>query len=80
MVADVSLLRKQYPRGTRLRLLRGIDDPFSQKEQGDVMTVSFVDDAGQIHGTWDSGGNLALIAGEDDFEKVSHRWGGVPSC
>lgn len=79
LVVDVNILRKQYPAGTRLRLLRGIDDPFSPKRQGDVVTVSFVDDAGQIHGRWDSGGSLALIAGKDDFEKVGHRQGGV-SC
>lgn len=65
---DVAVLIKKYPQGTRLRLLRGISDPFLPKRQGDIMTVSFVDDAGQIHGTWDSGGSLALIAGLDAFE------------
>lgn len=34
------------------------------------MTVSFVDDAGQIHGTWESGGIIALIAGLDAFEAI----------
>lgn len=65
---DVDVVRKKYPKGTRLRLLRGISDPFSPKKQGEIMTVSFIDDAGQIHGTWDSGGNIALIAGLDAFE------------
>lgn len=65
---DVADLRERYPKGTRLKLLRGISDPFSPKKRGDAMTVSFVDDAGQIHGAWDSGGSLALIAGLDVFE------------
>lgn len=80
LVTDVDFLRKQYPVGTRLRLRRGIEDCFSPKRQDDVMTVSFVDDAGQIHGRWDRGGSLALIAGKDDFEKVGHNQGGVPLC
>lgn len=65
---DVAVLRKKYPKGTRLRLLRGIGDPYSPKKQGEIMTVSFVDDACQIHGTWQNGGSLALIAGLDAFE------------
>lgn len=65
---DTDDLRKKYPVGTRLRLLKGIADPFSPKMEGDVLTVSFVDDACQIHGTWDSGGSLALLAGLDAFE------------
>ena len=67
-MTDKDILRKKYPKGTRLRLTRGISDPFSPKDAGEIMTVSFVDDAGQIHGTWDSGGSLALIAGLDAFE------------
>ena len=62
---DVADLRKRYPKGTRLKLLRGISDPFTPKKRGEVMTVSFVDDAGQVHGVWDS---VALIAGLDVFE------------
>ena len=39
------------------------------------MTVSFVDDAGQIHGSWSSGGSLALIAGLDMFEVADRSTG-----
>lgn len=72
---DIAVLREKYPEGTKLRLLRGIDDPFSPKNTGDVMTVSFVDDAGQIHGTWESGGDIALIAELDAFEVVDRSTG-----
>lgn len=72
---DVDVLREKYPKGIRLRLLRGISDPFSPKKQGDIMTVSFVDDACQIHGTWESGGSLALIAGLDAFEVADRSTG-----
>lgn len=72
---DIDILRKKYPKGTRLRLLMGISDPFSPKAAGEIMMVSFVDDAGQIHGTWDSGGSLALIAGLDAFEVADHSAG-----
>lgn len=72
---DVSALREKYPKGTRLRLLRCINDPFSPKKQGDIMTVSFVDDACQIHGTWESGGSIALIVGQDVFEVADRNTG-----
>lgn len=72
---DIAALKEKYPEGTKLRLLWGIDDPFSPKNTGDVMTVSFVDDAGQIHGTWESGGGIALIAELDAFEVVDRSTG-----
>lgn len=72
---DIAALKEKYPEGTKLRLLWGIDDPFSPKNTGDVMTVSFVDDAGQIHGTWESGGDIALIAELDAFEVVDRSTG-----
>lgn len=53
--------RKKYPRGTRLRLTADIDDPYTPKKAGDIFTVSVVDDAGQIHGSFASGGSMALL-------------------
>jgi len=32
--------------------------------------VDFIDDAGQIHGSWVSGGSIAVIIGKDKFEVV----------
>lgn len=74
-MSDVDALREKYPEGTRLRLCRDISDPFSPKRQDDIMTVSFVDDAGQIHGIWESGGSIALIVGLDVFEVADHSTG-----
>lgn len=71
MGTDVERIRKQYPQGTKLRLLKDLDDPYVQKRAGDVMIVSYVDDAGQVHGTWESGGSIALLYGVDAFEAVS---------
>ncbi len=66
--------------GTRLRILRmqsetmpsrafpdGIDHEAAAMT-GKEGTVTWIDDAGQIHGTW---GGLALIPGTDKFEVTS---------
>ncbi|MCI8363915.1 MAG: DUF4314 domain-containing protein [Eubacterium sp.] len=71
MGTDVERIREQYPQGTKLRLLKDLDDPYAPKRAGDVMTVSHVDDAGQVHGTWKSGGSLALLYGVDAFDVIS---------
>ena len=34
------------------------------------MVVDYIDDMGQIHGRWKSGGSIALLFGVDDFETV----------
>ena len=57
-------------KGDRIRLLASIEDPYTPKEAGDTMVVSYVDDAGQIHGTWESGGSIAVIVGVDRFEII----------
>lgn len=65
---NVTRLRKVYPKGTRIVLVR-MDDPYVKMEAGMKGTVQHVDDAGQIHMKWDSGSSLALIVGVDDFIK-----------
>ena len=42
-------LRKEYPSGTRVELIR-LDDPYRKIPSGTIGTVEFVDDAGQLHG------------------------------
>lgn len=66
---QVERIRKQYPKGTRLELIV-IDDPYTTLKAGDLGTVDFVDDAGQIGMVWDSGSRLSLIPGVDSFRKV----------
>ena len=62
-------LNKSYPAGTRIELER-MDDPYRRMPTGLKGTVNFVDDAGQIHVTWENGISLALVPGEDSFHKL----------
>ena len=63
---SVAELKRQYPKGTRIRC-DGMDDPYDPIPEGTEGTVVAVDDAGQIHMAWDSGRTLALIPGVDRF-------------
>ena len=63
---EVEETKREYPKGTRIQLGYMKDD-FSPLTPGSEGTVTFVDDAGQIHMKWDSGSTLALIPGEDVF-------------
>ena len=62
-------LRKEYPAGTRVELIR-LDDPYRKIPSGTIGTVEFVDDAGQLHTVWDGHGALAMIYGVDEWSKV----------
>ena len=65
----VESIRKQYPTGTRVRLVR-MQDPYSKLEVGDEGSVISVDDIGTIHVSWDKGGSLGVAFGEDLCEKI----------
>lgn len=65
----VERLRREYPAGTRVRLL-AMDD-VQAPPAGTLGTVTAVDDAGHILMSWDSGGSLNLVYGVDRFEKVA---------
>ena len=69
-INKVEYYRMSYPHGTKLRLTEPIKDKFTPKEAGDIFTVDFIDDAGQIHGSWANGGSIAVIIGKDKFEVV----------
>jgi hypothetical protein len=62
-------LRKQYPTGTRVELIR-MDDPYAALKPGDQGTVSFVDDIGTIHINWDCGSSLDAAYGVDMIRKL----------
>ena len=47
--------------GDRLRVIEMKDEPQYSGREG---VVKYIDDAGQIHGTW---GGCALISGLDEF-------------
>lgn len=60
----VERLRRQYPKGLRVELVR-MNDPYSKLKPGDRGTVDFVDDTGTIFCTWDCGSMLGVVYGED---------------
>lgn len=64
-------LRKNYPKGTRVKLVH-MDDPYNTKlVPGCLGTVNHVDDMGTIHIRWDCGSSLGAVYGEDIVAKVS---------
>lgn len=65
---EVERIREMYKKGDRIRLI--YMDDIQAPAPGTCCTVRFVDDAGQIHVDWDSGGNLALLPDEDKFELI----------
>jgi len=65
----VERLRKEYPHGTRVELVR-MNDPYSRLQPGDKGTVDFVDDSGTLFCIWDSGSRLGVVYGEDAVKKL----------
>ena len=59
--------RRNYPPGTRIRLLNMPNDP-NPLPAGSCGTVRAVDDAGQLLMQWDNGRSLSLLPGVDSFE------------
>jgi len=49
--------------GDKIRIT-SMDDPFVHDYEGREGIIKFIDDAGQLHGTW---GGLAIIPGVDGF-------------
>lgn len=70
-INKVEYYRMRYPTGTKLKLTSPIEDPYSPKKIGDIMVVDYIDDMAQIHGNWSSGGNIAIIIEQDNFEIVN---------
>ena len=62
--------KAKYPPGTRIKLIH-MNDPFAPVPEGTKGTVRHVDDAGQIHMSWDNGRSLALVSGEDSFRTLT---------
>ena len=52
--------------GDKIRIIIMQGEPQYTGKEG---TVEYIDDAGQIHGTW---GGYALIPDEDKFEIIGH--------
>ena len=65
----VEWLRKEYPHGTRVELVR-MNDPYSKLKPGDKGSVDFIDDSGTLFCIWDSGSILGVVYGEDAVKKL----------
>ena len=66
----VERIRKEFPSGTRVELLR-MDDP-QAPPIGTQGTVLGVDDIGSIMVAWDNGSGLSAVFGEDLCRKVKN--------
>ena len=67
--AMLARLKKQYPEGTRIRLLH-MNDPHAVP-QGTLGTVYGIDDTGSLLVRWDNGQGLNVLYGVDRVERVS---------
>ena len=66
---QVERLRQRYPTGTRI-VLHSMDDA-QAPPPGNMGTVGYVDDMGQLGVEGDNGSALSRLPGEDSFFKVS---------
>lgn len=68
MRQGIERLRKEYPEGTRVKLLK-MDD-IQAPPIGTKGSVTGVDDIGTIHVNWDGGGSLGVCLDVDEIEKL----------
>ena len=65
----VKKIRKQFPKGTRVELIR-MDDPYTKLKPGDQGSVNSVDDTGTIFCDWDKGSSLGIVYKVDALKKI----------
>lgn len=65
----VERVRREYPIGTKVRLLK-MDD-FQSPPAGTEGTVTGVDDCASVMVNWSNGSHLSVVYGEDIIEKIS---------
>ena len=70
----VESVRKEYPAGTRVKLVRMED--VQAPPVGTRGTVTGVDDTGSIMVDWDNGSGLNVVYGEDIVRKICPLCGG----
>ena len=69
---EILAIRKQYDAETIIELI-DMQDEWSNLRPGDIGTVQYVDDAGQIQMRWRQGSRLALIPGVDLFKIIGRE-------
>ena len=62
-------IKEKYPVGTKIKLLKDMDDKFPVKA-GTIGEVKYIDDMGSLHMRWDTGSSLALILDVDKFKVI----------
>lgn len=63
----------KYDFKDRRVILKKMVDKYTDLKAGDMGTIRFTDDIGQIHVNWDNGSTLALIPGVDDYEILDDK-------
>lgn len=66
--ATIGMLRINYPKGTRVELVKMND--MQAPVVGTLGTVTCVDSIGTIHVNWDDGKCLGVVLGEDECRKI----------
>lgn len=64
--AEIELLRKMYPEGTKI-VCDYMNDPYNPVPEGTKGEVILIDSIGQIHVIWENGSSLALVPDVDRF-------------
>ena len=64
----VERVRREYPVGTQVELVRMIDE--QAPPIGTKGTVTGVDDTASVMVAWDNGSSLHAIYGEDEVRKI----------
>lgn len=65
--SELSVLRKQFPTGYKVKLVE-MDDPFAPPI-GTTGVIRYVDDIGTIHVKWENGSGLGVVYGKDIIER-----------
>lgn len=70
---ELDALRRRYPKGCRVKLIR-MNDPYCRDlKPGMLGTVMRVDDIGTIHVAWDCGSTLGVVYGEDSCTRIEEE-------
>ena len=69
-IAELVSLRKEYPTGTRVELVK-MDD-VQAPPIGTKGTVIGIDDIGSIMVSWDNGSSLNVVLGEDVVKVIKN--------
>lgn len=63
---NVEFIRKRYPVGTRVRLVK-MNEEAHPVAPGTYGSITMIDDIGTLHMNWDNGSCLGLVVGVDEF-------------